>query len=99
VSTKTNTTPKEGALRVWHIPQVPGAAFRVDVIRTDSVNTVETTEGVLIAVDRPIEQLHAAIRHGARILSATVDEEVEARLDEFMAATALPTRKTKLPRR
>ena len=23
--------PKKGALRVWHIPQVPGAAFRVPV--------------------------------------------------------------------
>ena len=31
MSTETNTTPKEGALRVWHIPQLPGAAFRVDV--------------------------------------------------------------------
>ncbi len=26
-----NDTPKTGALRVWHIPQVPGKPFRVDV--------------------------------------------------------------------
>ncbi len=68
-------------------------------VRTDNMATAETTEGVLIAADRSIEQLHAAIRQGARILSVTVDEELEARLDEFMAATAPPIKKTKLPRR
>jgi uncharacterized membrane protein YccC len=48
--------------------------------------------------DRSIEQLHVAIQQGARTLSETADKDLEARLDEFMAATA-PVKKTKLPKR
>lgn len=68
-------------------------------VRTDSMSAAETTEGVVIPTDRTVAQLHAAIRQGARILSASVDEESEARLDEFMATTAVPAKKTKLVRR
>lgn len=68
-------------------------------VKTDNMATAESTEGVLIAADRTVAQLHAAIRQGARILSASVDEESEARLDEFLAATASPVKKTKLAKR
>jgi len=68
-------------------------------VRTDNMSVNESTEGVVIPTDRTVAQLHAAIRRGARILSASVDEASEARLDQFMAATAVPAKKTKLVRR
>lgn len=67
--------------------------------RTDNMANAESTKGVLVAADRTIVQLHAAIRQGARTLSASVDEESETGLDEFLASTAPPVRKTKLVRR
>lgn len=35
-----STTPPIGALRVWHIPQVPGKAFHVPVSSTEEARKV-----------------------------------------------------------
>lgn len=68
-------------------------------VRTDNMVTGDSTEGVLIAADRTIVDLHAVIQRGARVLSASVDEESESRLDEFLASTAPRAKKTRLVRR
>ena len=37
---KKNDRTKPGALRVWHIPQVPGKAFRVPVASVDEAKVL-----------------------------------------------------------
>lgn len=44
----TNQTPSEGALKVWHIPQVPGKSFDVSV---DSIAEARKVLEVLAEYD------------------------------------------------